>query len=95
MCLSASPAWYAWLVIPVTCLAGPLCPLLRLLHLVPADALPDVPVAINLYGWVVAALYGLSVVWFFRNPSVWSKAGFILLSALWVTYGCMVAASPL
>ena len=61
----------------------------------PLEALPEVPWGIGFYGLGVALVYGLSGAWFFRKPSGWSKAGFILLSVLWVFYGCMVAASPL
>ncbi len=89
------PAWYAWLVIPFVCLAGPLCSLLPVLHLVPADAAPAVPVAIAFQGLGLAVLYGLSVAWFFWKPSGWSKAVFVLLSVLWVLFGCSIAALPI
>ncbi len=92
MTFGGPPAWYAWLVIPFACLAGPLCPLLPVLHLVPADA---VPVALALQGLGLAVLYGLSVAWFLWKPSGWSKAVFVLLSVLWVLFGCMTAAGPI
>jgi hypothetical protein len=95
MTFGGPPAWYAWLVIPVACLAGPLSPLLRVLHLVPANAVPEVPMPIGLYGLGVVVLYGLSVAWFLRKPSGWSKTVFIILSVLWVFFGWVIAASPI
>ncbi len=83
----ATPAWYAWLILPLICLAGPLFALLGVVHLGPVDAVPGASAVIS--------VYGLSVAWFFWKQSGWSKALFILLSVLWVLFGCMIAASPI
>ena len=74
-------AWYGWLVVPLTCLGGPL----SFLCLQPHDALD----AAGLVGF-----YGLVVGWFFWKPSGWSKFAFILASVLWVILGCAVVCLP-
>lgn len=74
-------AWHAWLVTPATCLGGPVSWLL----LEPDEVL----VVMGLVG-----LYVLGVAWFFWKPSGWSKALFILLSVLWLFFGCAVVCVP-
>jgi hypothetical protein len=74
-------AWYEWLIIPVTCLGGPV----SWLFLQPGDGL----VVAGLVG-----LYSLSVAWLFCKPSGWSKAVFILFSVLWVFFGCAIVCLP-
>jgi hypothetical protein len=74
-------AWSGWLVTPSTCLGGPVSWLL----LAPDEVL-------NVAGMV--GFYGLSVAWFFWKPSDWSKPVFILLSVLWVLFGCAVVCLP-
>ena len=76
------PAWYAWLLIPIVCLGGPLSVLFNELHEAPFVAM-------------YVGIYGLGVGWFFWKPSIWSKAVFILLSVLWVFLGCAVVGTGL
>ena len=88
VCLGTSPAWYAWLLVPFVCFAGPLYAVLDYLHVVPREVLPNVGLSGCCFGLVVASLYGLSVAWLFWKPSVWSKAAFVLLSVVWLLFGC-------
>ena len=88
-CFAGSPAWYAWLICPLVCFAGPPYAVLAYLHLVPRELLlPDVDLAGCCVGLLAIGLYGLGVAWLFWKPSVWSKAAFVLLSVLWLLVGC-------
>ena len=81
ICFAAgAPAGYAWLILPVICLAGPF---LLLLEDFESSAVPFVALCV--------VLYGLGVAWLFWKPSRWSRAVFIVLSGLWLLLGWTAA----
>lgn len=72
------PRWYAMWHLPLVCLAGPLSLLLMELHAAPVVA-------------VCVVLYGLGVAWLLWQPSRWARAGFRVLSLLWLLLGLVMA----
>lgn len=68
-----TPAWHAWLVTPVTCLAGPISFLLRDLEAAPYVGLYGLSVAWLFWkpsGWSKAVFILFSVLWLFFGCAV-------------------------
>jgi hypothetical protein len=81
ICFAAdAPAWYASLILPVMCLAGPF---LLLFENFESSVVPFVVLCV--------VLYGQGMAWLFWKPSRWSRGGFIVLSVLWLLLGWTVA----